>query len=156
LREIIRRYKFHGLTRLGGPLAELLSEAFERHFADQPIDYLLPVPLSPRRLKERGYDQTGLLARQLALQKRIPLLRGVSRNRHTLPQVGLDVRHRRKNLRNAFSIRPETSIHDASILVVDDVMTTGVTVNELAVLIKKAGASTVLVLTVARVGSPFG
>ena len=116
------------------------------------FDYIFPVPLHDKRLKKRGYNQAQLLARTFFRLEKDKIKNDVLiRTRDTPPQTGLNGAERRKNLRNAFSIRNEKKISGKSILLVDDVYTTGSTVNECARVLVKAGASRVDVLTLARV-----
>jgi ComF family protein len=112
-------------------------------------DLLVPVPLHPRRLKARGFNQSWLLARGF---KAAALGREVlTRVRHTVPQVGLKPKERRANVRGAFSVSHPEEVHGKNILPIDDLYTTGSTVKECALALRRAGAARVEVLTVARV-----
>jgi len=116
-----------------------------------PPSAVLPVPLHPRRRRERGYDQALLLARALARHFGRPLLgRALVRTRYTTQQVGLSMGRRHDNVRGAFSVRRPGAISGESLLLVDDVMTTGATVEECAKALRKAGAAEVQVFTLAR------
>ncbi len=152
LRKTIHHFKFDGLRHLDLVLGDLLWAAYEREFAGDRVEILMPVPIHRRRLRERGYDQTLLLAQRLSKRTGLPVDRSIRRSRHTAPQFGLDLGARRKNLRGAFSIdrvRPPT---DRRVLILDDVMTTGTTVTELArVLVRAAHPQWVGVLTLGRV-----
>ena len=118
---------------------ELLAEA----------DLLAPVPLHPRRLKARGFNQALLLAQALH-QK--PLGREILvRIRHTVPQIGLNPKERRDNVRDAFAVPHPQQVKGKNLLLLDDLYTTGATAKECARALLKAGASQVDVLTVARV-----
>ena len=112
-------------------------------------DCILPVPLHRKRLRQRGYNQSIELARPVAKAFDIPLdLESVVRIRNTHTQTGLDQKQRRKNMRSAFlAVKPLTGLH---IAIVDDVVTTTSTVNELARIVKKAGATRVDVWSIAR------
>ena len=112
-------------------------------------DLILPVPLSAQRLAERGFNQSLEIARPLSRFLGVPLeLHAVRRHRHTLPQAGLPWKERSKNIRHAFDCN--TDFSGKSILVVDDVMTTGSTLNELARVLKAHGARRVTNAVVAR------
>ncbi len=110
---------------------------------------LLPVPLSAKRLRERGFNQSIELARPLLKSSALPLLiNSVERSRNTDPQTGLDAKQRRKNIKGAFQLIK--AIPYDHVLIVDDVVTTGSTVNELARLLKKEGVKRIGVLSAAR------
>ena len=112
-------------------------------------DLLAPVPLHPKRLKHRGFNQSLLLARTFP---EVPVEReAVVRTRHTVPQVGLKARERRDNVMGAFAVPDPALVKGKNVLLVDDLFTTGSTVQECAKVLRKAGARQVEVLTVARV-----
>ena len=117
---------------------------------DQQPDLVLPMPLHPARLKERGFNQALELARILAPQCHLPLDRhACQRIRDTPPQASLPLKARRKNLRGAFAARKE-QVGGKRIAIVDDVMTSGSSLNELAATLKKAGAIEVECWVMAR------
>jgi ComF family protein len=114
-------------------------------------DYIIPVPLHPRRLRQRGFNQSLLLARAIFAQRADCILPHLlQRNRWTGSQTGRSGKDRRKNLTGAISLAQAGSVQDATLLVIDDVFTTGTTVNECAKVLKKAGAGQVEVLTLVR------
>lgn len=118
-------------------------------------DLIIPVPLHPRRLRWRGFNQSALLARALAAHSGRPVaLHALARARATPPQVGLGERQRRRNVARAFSVRDARPLRDRRVLLVDDVMTTGATVNECARVLRRAGATRVDVLILARALDP--
>ena len=128
-------------------LAHLLAEHIASH-AELP-DCLLPVPLHPKRYRERGFNQSLEIARHLANRFSLPLdLHSCIRNRDTGHQISLPAKQRRKNMRRAFTIaKPPAYQH---IAIIDDVMTTGATVSSLAGALKKAGVGRVDVWVCAR------
>lgn len=142
----IHHFKFLGIRRLSRPLSEFLF------FHDaKDIDAVVPVPLSPTGLKNRGFNQALLLARHLSEEKKIPLLMNVLRKIvETPPQVGLSAKERTANVKKAFTCTGEVT--GMNVLLIDDVMTTGATVNACAKQLLKAGAKSVSVLTLARAG----
>ena len=152
LRQAIHRFKYEGRTELARPLAALMAERLEPPFLPPAAELILPIPLHRRRLKARGYNQALLLARALfqPWQDRLrpDLLR---RSKWTEPQVNLKGPERRRNVRQAFSLTDPALVRGRSVMLVDDVFTTGATVEECARVLKRAQASSVLVLTVARV-----
>ena len=129
-----------------------LAGFFARNLASRPlpeIDLVVPMPLHPRRLAERGFNQALEIARGVARHLGRPIEpRGVLRVKNTLPQARLPFDERAKNVRGAFLCKLDLS--GASIAVVDDVMTTGATLNELARVLKRAGATRVENLVIAR------
>jgi len=137
-------------------LTEILGRLGNRLKWEMPdFDYLIPVPLHPKRLRERGFNQALLLSKTM---KGIPpkkIKPGIlKRVRHTPPQVRLNPVERRRNVRGAFALKDPEGVRGKSILLVDDVFTTGATVNECARVLKKAGAGRVSVVTLARVVAP--
>ena len=112
-------------------------------------DLLAPVPLHPRRIKNRGFNQSLLLAQAFP---EAPVAReAVVRTRHTAPQVGLNPKERRDNVKGAFAVPDPALVKGKSVLLIDDLYTTGATVKECARVLRRAGARRVEVLTVARV-----
>jgi ComF family protein len=110
------------------------------------------VPSHPKRRAQRGYDQTLILGKSLAKGTGIPLFRSLSRKQNTAPQFGLDWDERRRNVRGAFALRQAHKLAGKRILLVDDVMTTGATVQEICrVLRGQSDVKSIDVLTVARV-----
>jgi len=132
-------------------LARLLSDALRR----EPInsaDLIAPVPLHPKRERERGFNQALLLARELARIGGLPLdEHSVVRRLHTeRHRAGMDAKARRKSVAQAFAVRHPKLVAGQRLLLVDDVFTTGATVSACASAIKEAGAAEVFVLTIAR------
>ncbi len=113
------------------------------------MDGIVPVPVSTRTLRERGFNQVLLLSKPLSRHLRIPVHRNLLfKKRETLPQIGLDAKDRARNLRNSFEVKGR--LHKHRLILVDDVMTTGATARECAKALMKAGAEEVLVVTLAR------
>ena len=157
--EVIHCYKYKGKIQLARPLGELLLTAFRFFWDKDSIDVVVPVPLHLKRLRKRGFNQAYLLIRNwqtIAGQVPIDLSdlqieRGVlSRNVATAPQTGLGRRQRADNIKDAFELVDEAKIIDKRILLVDDVYTTGATVDECARLLLNHGAAHVDVLSLAR------
>jgi ComF family protein len=108
------------------------------------------MPLHWLRRWKRGFNQAALLARLLAKRLKVPSKTVVRRIKSTVPQAGLTMAQRRDNLSGAFQVRDRSAVEGKNVLLVDDVLTTGATVNACAGVLKRAGASRVTVLTVAR------
>jgi ComF family protein len=115
-----------------------------------PIDALVPVPLHPRRLREREFNQAALLAEHLSRRVSLPVCDALQRFRYTGTQTALDRRGRRQNLRNAFALRQNVDVSDLNLLLVDDVLTTGATLDACAAVLLEHGAACVRALTLAR------
>ena len=151
LRELIHLYKFRSLRHLSWPLSEILCQGLEVGFSDLEFDWLVPVPSHPSRIRDRGFDAVGLLAERLSVDTGIPVFPGVSRSRVTAPQFGLGRHERVLNLKGAFHIRDGQDRLQGSILIVDDILTTGTTILELASAIETSGRTeTMAALTIAR------
>ncbi|MEW6142788.1 MAG: ComF family protein [Chloroflexota bacterium] len=148
-RTAIHEFKYHGLRSMAEPLAHLLANYLVKN--PVPGDTFLPVPLHSRRLKERGYNQSALLASHLSRLTGIPIEENtLIRLKNTPPQVrssSVDTRH--SNVAGAFACRNE-HLRGRSVIIIDDVCTSGATLEACAVAIKAAGASTVHGLTLAR------
>lgn len=151
LSRLIQGLKFHGRRNLAALLASLLASVFFECWNRDEIDLIVPIPLHPKRKRERGFNQSELLARALAALAAIPFSsRLLIRTRSTLPQVGLSDSQRLENVRNAFRCVDDRQLCKKRILLVDDVMTTGATASSAAQTLIEAGCFRVSVLTVAR------
>lgn len=145
---LVHSLKFRGQLALAPLMGDLLVEKI-----GEQIDLVVPVPLSRERLRERGYNQAAEIARHIAKQRRVPLeLTIMTRERNTQAQADLPWSDRARNVRGAF--RCERSLDGAAIAVVDDVMTTGATLDELAATLKRAGAARVVNWVIARTFPP--
>ncbi len=144
LSEAIHLLKFRGIRRLAGPLGALLTE-----LALPDIDAVVPVPVTAKTLRERGFNQALLLSRALSKRLGLPILMDILyKKKETPPQIGLGAKERLANLRDAFEVRKR--LKGLRLLLLDDVMTTGATVRECSRMLLKAGASEVVVVTLAR------
>jgi ComF family protein len=133
------------------PLARTLGTLLAREYPFAPDAVLVPVPLHPRRLRERGFNQSLLLARALGRARRLVVARrALVRIRATVAQPGLTRAEREENLRGAFAVRTAEAIRDHAVVLVDDVLTTGATANACAAALLAAGATRVDVYTVCR------
>jgi ComF family protein len=149
VRAAIHRLKYQGERHLAAPLATLLADCL----AARPlaVDALVPVPLDAARGRHRGYNQAALLAAPVAEALAVPTTPdALQRTRATRPQVGLSARERRANVRGAFTCPTPTAVTGRRLLLVDDVMTTGATLEACALALTSAGAERVWGLVVAR------
>lgn len=149
LADAIRLFKFYDKPRLAMPLGELLADYIVEELDPPAYDALVPVPLHKVRLRDRGYNQSELLAREvLALFPNAVLDTSLARIRPTRTQSRLARTQRRNNMKGAFAVLGD-SLKGKTVLLVDDVVTTSTTVSECARALKRAGAVTVDVLAVA-------
>ncbi len=134
------------------PLARPLARFLERAIAvDERFDAVAAVPLHWRRKWERGFNQAELLARHVAARRNIPLVNVLRRKRPTQMQASLAMAGRRRNVAGAFMLRAGANVSGQRILLIDDVMTTGATASACATVLKRAGAKSVSLATLARV-----
>ncbi len=151
LRECIHLLKYGKKVCLVKPLGELLAELMGNDDNLRKADLLVPVPLDKRRYREREFNQARLLAKVVNRYFKIPISsRNLRRTRTTLPQTQLNRKQRQKNVRGLFRVAKAEEYRGKVILIIDDVFTTGSTVNECAKVLSRAGAQEVNVLTVAR------
>ncbi|MEE8241428.1 MAG: ComF family protein [Nitrospirales bacterium] len=148
LRDAIRLFKYRGKVALSAALGALMKEICGDM---EGLDLVMPVPLHAVRLREREFNQALLLADQVSRWHGLRLsYKNLIRVRATAPQTTLSRARRRKNLRRSFALRDPTEVSGRRVLLMDDVFTTGTTVNECAKALRKAGSSDVYVLTLAR------
>ena len=153
LRELIHLFKYNGIRPAGAVLGRLLGRAIgELQLPAELV--LIPVPLWSGRRQARGFNQAEAIARAFLRLKPSSSIQldtsSLLRTRETASQTGLTRRQRRLNVRGAFAVTEAEKVRGRSILLVDDVMTTGTTVNECARVLRRAGAKEVFVATVAR------
>ena len=159
LMSLVHAFKYGKKIQLADPLGRMLFKTFLCHWGKDEVDLVMPVPLHPERLRERGFNQAFLLVRNWPLPERKgnPAKSFVEINPDTLtrikrthPQTGLNRRGRSENIKNAFHVKDADKIKGRRILLVDDVLTTGATIRECARVLKKEGAIKIDVLTLAR------
>lgn len=149
VRESHHRYKFSGVRAYAEPYATLMSQCVEDHLCDR-FDIITWVPISRRRLRKRGYDQSQLLAQRIADKLDVPCVRMLKKIRHTKAQSKLKGEsERRANVLGAYAVCPGVSVEGRRILLVDDVLTTGATMSECARMLLTAGAKQVVCVTLA-------
>jgi len=159
IKEAIPLFKYHSKLALAKPLEQVLFQTFLIHFQNSAIDLIIPIPLHLSKLKQRGFNQTYLLVRnfekyffdQFITEPPWTVdIHSLERKKKTETQTGFDVDHREQNLKNAFKLLDENAVKNKSILLIDDVFTTGATCNEAARLLLKHGARKVQALVLAR------
>jgi ComF family protein len=149
VREAIHQLKYKNLRSLAQPLALLLQDYLQKN--PLPAQFLVPVPLHAKRIKERGYNQSELLARELGKLVRLPVVNdALIRSRYVLPQAKTtSVEERRRNVKQAFNC-VNSQFLGASVLLIDDVSTSGATLDACATALKSSGATSVWGLVLAR------
>jgi ComF family protein len=146
---LVRALKYHDRLTHARVLGELLAQSLARDRTEPWPQLIVPVPLADSRYRERGFNQASEVAGQLQGRLHIPVRADLlERKRATSEQAGLDKVGRRKNVRNAFAMR--ATLAAKHVAIVDDVVTTGSTANEVARVLKRAGAEIIEVWAVAR------
>jgi ComF family protein len=148
IREAVHRFKYDGVTALGQPLGYLMADYWLTHPTQS--DMIVPVPLHPERRRKRGFNQAALLAKELS--ERVDLAMDATtlvRRRATASQVGLDVEQRKSNVRDAFHCTTDR-LANRRVLLIDDVCTTGSTLEACALALWEGGVVSVEALTLAR------
>lgn len=154
VKKLIRSFKYSPFIKdLSQPLASLIIEHF--YLLNKQPNFssfiLIPIPLNIKKLKWRGFNQAEEIARELSKFLNLPIYsKCLIKTKETIPQIKLNDEERKVSLKNAFSINNPNLIKDKKILLIDDVYTTGSTMEEAARILKKAGAKEVIGVTVAR------
>jgi len=143
-------FKYRDQYYRQGQLVRWLTETFDQHARPGEWNALVPVPLYHRRHRERGFNQAHEMARGLSIKRKVPVLDCLYRYRETVSQTKLERTARWENMSNAFQLKRGFDVRARNLLLIDDVFTTGATVNACAQALAKAGAGQVAVLTVAR------
>jgi ComF family protein len=152
LKDTIILFKYRGFPVLSKALAEFILQTLGR---EEPlwwgVDCIVPVPLSSEKQKMRGFNQASELSRELARKKNIELIEGqLIKVRRTPPQTSLEASERRKNLLGAFEVVDSQCIKGKTVLLIDDVFTTGSTLQECSLALERAGALEIRALTLAQ------
>jgi len=148
VRKCIHNFKYNSFKRAGEFLADEIINVIERDFSDEEPDYITCVPMTKSRRLKRGYNQCEILIKHIAKafnRKSTPDL--LKKIRNTRPQVSLNRKERAENLKGAFSVNRKYDIKGKTVLICDDVLTTGSTLGECAKTLKKAGAKRVICVT---------
>lgn len=151
LHEAVHRFKYAGNLALGPVLGRWMARHEFPGLAFGGCSVVIPVPVHLKRLRERGFNQSLILAREIAEIHSMPLdFRSLGRSRETAPQAGLGREERMTNLKGAFVLRETGAVRGRRVLLVDDVLTTGSTAGECARALLEGGARSVQVITLAR------
>lgn len=150
-RKIILKLKFKKKRSLAVPLAKLMAEILTKELPTYRDYFLLPVPMHSSRLRDRGFNQAELLSDEIASSLQLESLNKlVTREKKTSFMYNLKSKLREKNIKGAFKLHDPQQLTGKNILIVDDILTTGSTIYELAKLLKKGGAAKIYALTLAR------
>jgi len=150
-KHVVHAIKYNKKSQLGICAGRLLAKYITKYKFIKNIDYIIPVPLHPSKLRKRGFNQSIILAKVISDLTKIKLLKNVLyRKKPTSPQPGLSKDQRFKNVKDAFIATNRYNISNARILLVDDIFTTGATAGECSKLLKNKGASYITVATLAR------
>jgi ComF family protein len=152
VKDVILLYKYRGYRVLGRTLADFMLQTLGgEDDLWTGVEAIIPVPLHRRKERERGFNQARLLARLLAQRKGIPLAdRNLIKTRNAPPQTSLDAREREKNVKGAFRVRIARELEGRIVILVDDVYTTGSTLRECGLALKKAGVKEARAITIAQ------
>ncbi|MBN1351329.1 ComF family protein [candidate division KSB1 bacterium] len=148
---IIHLFKYEGMVSLSDNMAKIIAGAFQYDLDFQVADLIIPVPLNLSRKRERGYNQSELLGKTVSRLSGVKMEhKAMRRVRDTKTQTKLNHQQRLKNVSNAFKIKSPQIIAGKSIILLDDVITTGATMNACAKALKDAGAKNVLALALVK------
>lgn len=151
LKNLIHDFKYKKVSSLSVDFTVLIIDFMKKYDAGKDCQVILPIPMHPNRLFKREINHSDALAQNLAKKLNIPYSRNaLKKTKNTLFQSKLKRKARIENLRSSFSIKDDSAIRDKNILLVDDLLTTGSTVNECSKILKNSGAKHVEVITLAR------
>lgn len=160
LSSLIKQLKYQQQLVVGELLASLLLKSLLLRYSTQQrlkFDYLIAVPLHTKKLQQRGFNQAQIICDNLHKQLNIPMLTElILRNKETIPQEGLSIHKRESNLRAAFAYKKSAAQNLAgkNIVIIDDVVTTGATINSLCKLLKSRGVNSITVFCICRTALP--
>ncbi|MCI9038803.1 MAG: ComF family protein [Clostridia bacterium] len=151
IREKILQYKFEDKAYLANTIYEFFMNNEKLYRFLKKYGIIIPVPISSSRKKERGYDQSELLARKISKMAGVSVETQVlKKEKHNQPQSSLNKQQRKENVKDVYKVQNELKIRNKNILLLDDIYTTGSTANECAKMLKQAGGKKVGILTIAR------
>jgi competence protein ComFC len=152
MKEIIHQFKYYGFKKVGEYLAEEIINIHQKRFCELDIDFIVPIPLYSHRFKSRGFNQAEVLSNIIGTQLGIPVdSKSLVKIKKTRDQARLDPKNRQNNIKGAFKLFEDVLI-DKKVVIVDDVITTGATVNEAYKVLKKAEVKPVAYCAIAIAG----
>lgn len=151
-KKLVHSFKYHNRPYLSKTIGRLMGANIKKHdsYLIKQTDCIIPVPLHTARLREREFNQSELMAKELSSMFDKPILNPLARRKFTKPQALLNGKSRHVNIKGAFSLKDNSGIRNKNVLVVDDVVTTKSTAAEVSKTLKTAGAKSVHVLAFAR------
>ncbi|MFO7891595.1 MAG: ComF family protein [bacterium] len=153
IESLIHQIKYHHRKKLGFFLGKIAGRLLHEELKTTGEEVIIPVPLHKIRYRERGYNQSSLLAQGISEYIKLPIYEQIMvRIKNTKSQTTLNAQQRSSNLKNAFSVTDSQKIHNKTIFLVDDVSTTGATLNSCSRTLKKAGVEKIIGLAMARPG----
>lgn len=151
LKDVILLFKYRKFKILGKGLALFAAQALgEEESLWGDVEIIMPVPLHPQRKRERGFNQSQVIAKELASYQKIDFIPGLEKKKNVLPQTVLSMAEREKNVKGVFAAKNLSKIKGRVVLLVDDVFTTGATISECSTVLRKAGVKEVRALTLAQ------
>ena len=152
IREKLIQYKFQGKSYLSTFFAKILQNHEKMSRLLESYDIIIPVPMYSKKEKLRGYNQTALIAKEIAkaYQNLIYDGKSLQKIKDTKMQSSLNKKQRKNNIKNAYNVINQQKIKDKKIVLLDDIYTTGATANECSKMLKQAGAKEILVVTIAK------
>jgi competence protein ComFC len=150
LKNLIYRFKYESQKNYTIPLARLLSQKIINEIDLPSINYISCIPLHPEKQKQRGFNQAEMIARQVSRDLGKPFLNIFSRIKNTKPQFSLNIENRADNLKDAFKIISKKPLKDKKIIIVDDIFTTGATIQEACRVLQENSVSEIYVAVLAR------
>ena len=152
IREKLIQYKFQGKSYLSTFFAKILQNHEKMSRLLEKYDIIIPVPMYSKKEKLRGYNQTALIAKEIAkaYQNLIYDGKSLQKIKDTKMQSSLNKKQRKNNIKNAYNVTNQQKIKDKKIVLLDDIYTTGATANECSKMLKQAGAKEILVVTIAK------
>ena len=152
IQQLIHTMKYKNMPGLGNLFGNVLGDFIREHKYLQDIDLILPVPLHTIRYRERGFNQAAILAHQIGSINKIEVdEKMLQRIRYTEQQAKFDKQARARNVQDAFRIRKKSMVAHKNVAIVDDVLTTGSTMNECAKVLKEKGAKRITTITIVRI-----
>ena len=151
IRKLILQYKFQDKSYLYKIFSKKIKNNEKICLFLKKYDIIIPVPISKKRMKQRGYNQSALFAKEISKQFNMEYCdKCLLKDKHTVPQSSLNKEERIKNIENVYSIKNKEKILNKEVLLIDDIYTTGNTVNECSRILKTAGANNIGILTIAK------
>ena len=151
MRECIHKFKYNGMLSVEKLFVELMTDYAGKYIDKNLFDFIIPVPLYRTKLRERSFNQAAILANFVSRKLKIPCINNnLIRIRAGKPQIDLLKRERLKNIKGVFKLKRPLLLNDKSVLLIDDVFTTGATLNECSRVLKLAGAGYIEAFTLAQ------